>query len=229
MAADGSALDATPIGANIAGRSGDNPTGLQRQYDDRLGGHPSARLLFGDRVIARTKAVGGRPVRTTLQPRLMAAANDALGGKLGGVAVIRPRDGAVQALAGLAVSAPQPPGSTFKIITAAAALDHKVATPDTTFPVRTAATLSGVSLRNAGGEACGGSLTRRSSSRATRCSRRSAPRSARRLVKAAEAFGFNEKPRIPAAPPEHDVARTSRTTWRSGPRRSGRTATWRRR
>jgi penicillin-binding protein A len=88
----------------------------------------------------------------------MAAATDALGGKLGGVAVIRPRDGAVQALAGLAVSAPQPPGSTFKIITTAAALDHKVATPDTTFPVRTAATLSGVSLRNAGGEACGGSL-----------------------------------------------------------------------
>ena len=134
IAADGSALDATPIGASIAGRSGDNPTGLERQYDDRLGGHPSARLLFGDRVIARTKAVGGRPVRTTLEPRLMAAANDALGGKLGGVAVIRPRDGAVQALAGLAVSAPQPPGSTFKIITTAAALDHKVATPDTSYP-----------------------------------------------------------------------------------------------
>ena len=30
-AADGSALDATPIGASIAGRSGDNPTGLQRR------------------------------------------------------------------------------------------------------------------------------------------------------------------------------------------------------
>ena len=201
-AADGSALDATPIGAAIAGRSGENPTGLERVYDARLGGHPSAKLMFGDRVIARTKSVRGRPVHTTLQPRLMQAANQALGGKLGGVAVIRPRDGAVQALAGLAVSSPQPPGSTFKIITASAALDHKVATPDTSFPVRTAAVLSGVQLRNAGGESCGGSLTQ---SFIESCNSVFAPLGAkvgaRRLVAAAKAFGFNEKSRIPAAVP----------------------------
>ena len=153
-------------------------------------------------MIARTKAVRGRPVRTTLQPGLMQAANQALGGKLGGVAVIRPRDGAVQALAGLAVSAPQPPGSTFKIITTAAALDHKVATPDTTYPVHTAATLSGVKLRNASNESCGGSLTQ---SFIESCNSVFAPLGAkvgaRRLVAAAEAFGFNEKPRIPAALP----------------------------
>jgi peptidoglycan glycosyltransferase len=202
LAADGSALDATPIGATIAGHAGANPTGLERRYDDRLGGHPSARLLFGSRVIARTKSVRGRPVRTTLQPGLMQAANAALGGKLGGVAVIRPRDGAVQALAGLAVSAPQPPGSTFKIITTSAALDHKVATPDSTYPVRTAATLSGVQLRNAGGESCGGSLTQ---AFVESCNSVFAPLGAkvgaRRLVAAAKRFGFNEKPRIPAAVP----------------------------
>jgi penicillin-binding protein A len=202
VAADGSALDATPIGASIAGHGGERPTGLEREFDDRLGGHPSARLMFGDRVIARTKAVRGRPVRTTLRPNLMQAANAALGGKLGGVAVIRPSDGAVLALAGLAVSAPQPPGSTFKIITTAAALDHKVATPDSTYPVRTAATLSGVQLRNAGGEACGGSLTQ---SFVESCNSVFAPLGAkvgaRRLVAAAKAFGFNEKPRIPAAVP----------------------------
>jgi penicillin-binding protein A len=202
LAADGSALDATPIGSSIAGHGGEKPTGLERQYDDRLGGHPSARLLFGDRVVARTKAVRGRPVRTTLRPGLMQAANEALGGKLGGVAVIRPDDGAVQALAGLAVSAPQPPGSTFKIITTAAALDHKVATPDSTYPVRTAATLSGVALRNAGGESCGGSLTE---AFIESCNSVFAPLGAkvgaRRLVAAAEAFGFNEKSRVPAAVP----------------------------
>ncbi len=201
-AADGSALDATPIGAAIAGRSGENPTGLERVYDARLGGHPSAKLMFGNRVVARTKSVRGRPVHTTLQPRLMQAANRALGGKLGGVAVIRPRDGAVQALAGLAVSSPQPPGSTFKIITTSAALDHKVATPDTTYPVRTAAVLSGVQLRNAGGESCGGSLTQ---SFIDSCNSVFAPLGAkvgaRRLVAAAKAFGFNEKSRIPAAVP----------------------------
>ena len=53
----------------------------------------------------------------------------ALGQQLGGVAVIRPRDGAVQALVGLAVAAPQPPGSTFKIITLSAALQNGIATP----------------------------------------------------------------------------------------------------
>jgi penicillin-binding protein A len=209
-AADGSALDATPIGASIAGHSGDKPTGLQRIYNDRLGGHPAAKLMFGDRVIARTKAVHGRPVRTTLRPSLMQKASAALGGKLGGVAVIRPRDGSVQALAGLAVSAPQPPGSTFKIITTAAALEHNAATPDTTYPVRTAATLSGVQLRNAGGESCGGSLTQ---AFIESCNSVFAPLGAkvgaRRLIAAAEAFGFNETPRIPAALP-NTISKTLR-------------------
>jgi penicillin-binding protein A len=202
FAADGSPLNATPAGAAIAGEPGTKPTGLERIYDDRLGGHPSARLMFGDRVIARTKAVRGRPVRTTLRPGLMQAADAALGGKLGGVAVIRPRDGALQAVAGLAVSAPQPPGSTFKIITTAAALDAGVATPSSSYPIRTAATLSGVQLRNAGGEACGGSLTL---AFAESCNSVFAPLGAklgaRRLIAAAEAFGFNEPPRIPAAKP----------------------------
>jgi peptidoglycan glycosyltransferase len=202
LAADGSDLAATEIGASIAGRSGDHPTGLERRFDARLGGHPSAQLLFGDRVIARTKAKHGRPVRTTLRPGLMGAASSALGGKFGGVAVIRPRDGAVEALAGLAVSAPQPPGSTFKIITTSAALQHHVATPNSTYPVQTAATLSGVKLRNASGEACGGSLTQ---AFIESCNSVFAPLGAkvgaRRLVAAAKAFGFNEKPRIPAALP----------------------------
>jgi hypothetical protein len=79
--------------------------------------------------------------------------------QLGGVAVIRPQDGAVQALAGLAVSAPQPPGSTFKIVTVVAALEYGVATRSSTYPVATHATLSGVELRNAAGQACSGSLT----------------------------------------------------------------------
>jgi penicillin-binding protein A len=200
LAADGRRLDATPLGASIAGRSGDQPTGLERVYDDRLGGHPSARLLFGDRVIARTRAVRGRPVRTFFDPGLAAAAQSALGGKLGGVTALRPSDGAVLALAGLAVSAPQPPGSTFKVITTAAALDRGIVKPSTTFPVQTGATLSGVTLRNASGEACGGTLQQ---AFAESCNSVFAPLGAKlgakRLVAAARAFGFGEKPRIPAA------------------------------
>ena len=200
LAADGSPLDLGAIGQ-----------GLERMHEDRLNGHPSAQLLVDERVIARTRARRGRSVRTTIDPRLTRAAASALGERLGGVAVIRPRDGSVRALAGLAVSAPQPPGSVFKIITAAEALDERLVKPDTSYPVRTSATLSGVTLRNAGGEACGGSLT---NSFVHSCNSVFAPLGARlgarKLVAAARAFGFGERPPIPEAKPS-------------------RTATWRRR
>jgi hypothetical protein len=191
LAADGSPLE---LGA-IA-------DGLERRYEERLNGHPAARLFFGERVIARTRAERGRNVKTTIDPRLTRAAASALGERLGGVAVIRPRDGSVRALAGLAVSAPQPPGSVFKIITAAEALDERIVRPSTTYPVQTAATLEGVTLRNAGGEACGGTLF---NSFVHSCNSVFAPLGARlgarRLVAAARAFGFGERPTIPAAKP----------------------------
>lgn len=202
FAADGTLLSSTALGSAIAGRPGDRPTGLERLYDDRLGGRPARRLEFGDRVVARTRAVRGRSVRTTISPRLTRAAAAALGNRQGGVAVIHPRDGAVLGLAGLAVSAPQPPGSTFKIVTTAAALQRGVATPATRYPVRTSATLSGVKLRNASDEACGGSLHE---AFAESCNSVFAPLGAkvgaRRLVATARAFGFGERPRIPAAKP----------------------------
>jgi cell division protein FtsI/penicillin-binding protein 2 len=202
LAADGTRLDATALGASIAGRAGANPTGLERIYDRRLSGHPSERLLFGTRVIAHAPLVRGRSLPTTISPGLMGRAAAALGPQLGGVAVIRPRDGAVQALVGLAVSAPQPPGSTFKIITVSAALQSGIATPSTTYPVRTYATLSGVQLRNASGEACGGSLTEAFT---VSCNSVFAPLGAKlgaqRLVGTARAFGFDEQPKIPAAKP----------------------------
>ena len=202
LAADGTLLDATALGASIGGTAGPKPTGLERIYNRLVGGHPSEQLLFGKRVIASIPAVGGRSLRTTISPALMRQAAAALGQQLGGIAVIRPRDGAVVALAGLAVSAPQPPGSSFKIITASAALQDGVATPSTTYPILTAATLSGVQLRNASGEACGGSLTE---AFIASCNSVFAPLGAKlgaqRLVAVARAFGFDEHPKIPAAKP----------------------------
>src|SRR4051794_21431114 len=205
LAADGSRLADEPTAAAIAGRppDGDDPgNGLEARYDRRLAGKPGAQLRFGDRIIARVPVRRGHKVRTTIRPSVQRAATAALGGQLGGVAVIRPRTGDVLALAGLAVSAPQPPGSTFKMITLAASLQSHIATPASSYPVLTAATLSGVRLRNASDEACGGSLA---TSFAHSCNSVFAPLGARlgarRLVRYAEAFGFNERPDTPAAKP----------------------------
>jgi hypothetical protein len=203
LAADGRRLDREPSAVALVGEppgAGEAGSGLERAYDDRLGGRPSAELRFGSRVIARTKARRGRSVRATIRPGLQRAAVSALGDRLGGVAVLRPRDGSVLALSGLATASPQPPGSTFKIVTLAAALQAKVTSPSETFPVRTAATLSGVRVRNAGDESCGGSLT---NSFAHSCNSVFAPLGAevgrKRMVAAAERFGFNAQPRVPGA------------------------------
>ena len=205
LGADGRRLGDDPATAAIAGRapSGDDRgSGLERFYDERLGGRPGVELRFGSRTVAKVSARRGRSVRATIRPGLQRAAVAALGGRLGGVAVVRPRDGSVLALAGLAVSAPQPPGSTFKIITLAGALQAGIAKPSSSYPVRTFATLSGVKLRNAGNEACGGSLVH---SFAESCNSVFAPLGARlggpRLVRTAEAFGFNDRPRLPDAKP----------------------------
>ena len=201
--AEGRRLSREPAAAALAGSapSGDDRgSGLEALYDERLGGRPGAELRFGRRLVARVDVVKARPVKTTIRPSLQAAATGALGGRLGGVAVIRPRTGDVLALAGLAVSGPQPPGSVFKIITLAAALEERETRLGESFPVRTAATLEGVQLRNAGDESCGGTLT---DSFAHSCNSVFAPLGARlgakRLVAYAERFGFNEKLPIPAA------------------------------
>ncbi len=203
--AEGRRLSREPAAAALvgAGPAGDDRgSGLEALYDERLGGRPGAELRYGRRRIARVEMVPGRPVRTTIRPALQAVATSALGARLGGVAVVRPRNGDVLALAGLAVSGPQPPGSVFKIITLAAALQERETTPGESFPVRSAATLEGVQLRNAGDEQCGGTLTE---SFAHSCNSVFGPLGARlgakRLVAYAERFGFNEKLPIPAAKP----------------------------
>jgi peptidoglycan glycosyltransferase len=195
LSAAGRELAAEPSASAIA-------AGLQELYDDRLAGRPGAELRFGARVVRRVPVRRGRDVRTTIVPGVQRAATAALGDRQGGIAVVRPRTGDVLALAGLAVSGPQPPGSTFKIVTLAAALEARIARPSSSYPVRTAATLSGVKLRNAGDEACGGSLP---AAFAESCNSVFAPLGAelggRRLVRAAERFGFNERLPIPALRP----------------------------
>jgi penicillin-binding protein A len=176
--------------------------GLEHAFEDRLAGRPGGELLAGDRVLARARPRPSAPVRTTIDTRLQEAAVTALAGRFGGVAALDPRNGEIRALAGLAFSAPQPPGSTFKIVTTAAALEAGLVKPSTEFPVETAAVIDGVELENANGESCGGSFR---NSFAHSCNSVFGPLGveigSEALVAAAESFGWNAEPSVPGEVP----------------------------
>jgi cell division protein FtsI/penicillin-binding protein 2 len=177
-------------------------SGLEEVFEERLRGRPGGELLAGGRVLARARPRRARDVETTIDTRLQEAAVVGLAGRLGGVAALDPRNGEVRALAGIAFSAPQPPGSTFKIVTATAALESGLVKPSTEFPVETHAVIDGVELENANGESCGGSFR---DSFAHSCNSVFAPLGLRiqagPLVDAAERFGWNAPATIPGEVP----------------------------
>ncbi|MDQ3587180.1 MAG: penicillin-binding transpeptidase domain-containing protein [Actinomycetota bacterium] len=170
-------------------------TGLERAFEPELAGRPGGELLAGRRLLARSRPKAGQPVRTTIDSRLQLAAVTALGERFGGVAALDARNGEVRALAGVAFSAPQPPGSTFKIVTTTAALEARLTRTGKRYPVQTGATIDGVSLENANGESCGGTFRQ---SFAHSCNSVFAPLGVRvgaeRLVRTAERYGWNGKP-----------------------------------
>lgn len=174
--------------------------GLERIFQGRLAGRVGGRLLAGRRVLASTGPVRAKPVKTTIVPSLERAAVASLGGQYAGMSVMNPRTGAIEALAGIAFSSVQPPGSTMKIITTTGALQAGIVRPGTTFPVQTSTTISGFTMQNAGGEACGGTLV---NAFAVSCNSVFAPLGVKlggaRLVATAERFGFDEPPSIPGA------------------------------
>ena len=177
-------------------------TGLEEVFEQRLRGRPGGELIAGDRVLARARPRPAPAVETTIDTRLQEAAVVGLAGRLGGVAALDPRNGEVRALAGIAFSAPQPPGSTFKIVTTTAALERGVVKPSTEFPVETHAIIDGVELENANGESCGGTFR---SSFAHSCNSVFAPLGlkieAGPLVDAAERYGWNAHATIPGEVP----------------------------
>jgi penicillin-binding protein A len=173
-------------------------SGLEEAFEDRLAGQPGGELLAGRRVLERARPRKAPPVRTTIDTRIQEAAVAGLAGRFGGIAALEPTNGEIRALAGIAFSAPQPPGSTFKIVTTTAALEAGLVKTTDDFPVQTAAVIDGVELENANGEACGGTFR---DSFAHSCNSVFAPLGekvgAERLVDAAERFGWNAEATIP--------------------------------
>jgi peptidoglycan glycosyltransferase len=192
LARHGFAAD-TPVGIS----------GLERAFNTRLAGKPGGSLLAMDeagtsvRVLAQADPRPGAPVKTTIDPDLQETAVSALAGRSGGVAVLDARTGNVRALAGQAFSAPQPPGSTFKMITTVAALEKGVVSLDDEFEITNGVNVGGRFLNNANGEYCGGTFRE---AFAESCNADFAPLGPKigndELVAAAESFGFNSPPTL---------------------------------
>jgi len=185
--------DETPVGIS----------GLERAFNTRLAGKPGGSLLAVDaggtsvRVITQSEPQEGAPVKTTIDPELQEAAVNALAGRFGGVAVLDSRNGDVRAIAGQAFSAPQPPGSTFKIVTTTAALQKGIVDQDDEFEYSEGINVGGRFLYNANGEICGGTF---SQAFAHSCNAVFAPLGPKvgndDLVATAERFGFNQPPAL---------------------------------
>jgi penicillin-binding protein A len=183
----------TPVGVS----------GLEQAFNTRLAGKPGGKLLAversgsSSRALAESKPEAGAPVKTTIDPGLQEAAVIALAGRAGGIAVLDAKDGDVRALAGQAFSAPQPPGSTFKIVTTTAALQKGIVSLDTEFEITDGVNVGGRFINNANGEFCGGTFRQ---AFAESCNADFAPLGPQigndELVGTAERFGFNSPPTL---------------------------------
>jgi peptidoglycan glycosyltransferase len=189
-------------------------SGLERAFNRRLAGKPGGKLLAvpasagkgtsgsglvaeKGRVLAESKPQPGAPVKTTIDPYLQETAVAALAGQVGGVALLDANTGDVRALAGQAFSAPQPPGSTFKIITTVAALEKKLVSLDDEFEITDGINVGGRFIENANGEYCGGTFRQ---AFAESCNADFLPLGPQigntEMVGIAEKFGFNAPPTL---------------------------------
>jgi penicillin-binding protein A len=163
-------LFAQPVGySNILfGRA----AGLERSRGDALRGlQTGLNSVFGQ--LSRTRV--GDDVYTTLDPKAQNVALNALGGQPGSVVALDPRTGAVKVMVAIPgynsnnpdAKAPDvstfnrstqggyPPGSTFKVVTATAAIDSGKYTPSSTVNGKSPITVSGVPLANDNNEPFG--------------------------------------------------------------------------
>lgn len=166
-----------PVGYSLL--SSGQLSGLERSRNDELSGTTSELNSIIDQLQGKRRA--GNTVVTTLDPRAQQVATDQLAGQKGAIVALDPRTGAVKTMVSTPGYDPNvvkdpdalralntdnanaplfdrvtqsgyPPGSTFKVVTAAAALDSGKFTPDSTFDGRSGRIVSGRALRNDGDE-----------------------------------------------------------------------------
>jgi peptidoglycan glycosyltransferase len=155
--------------------------GLERYYDDDLSGRNSELGSLIDRLSGSEQE--GDDLLTSLDPGAQRVALEQLGGRKGAVVALDPKTGAVKVMASVPAYDPNtikdqsrfnalnrdrdapllnrttqsgyPPGSTFKVVTAIAAIDSGRYQPDSRISGRNGKTISGVPLNNDAGESFG--------------------------------------------------------------------------
>jgi peptidoglycan glycosyltransferase len=155
--------------------------GLERFYDDDLSGRKTELGSLIDRLSGSEQE--GDNLLTSLNPAAQRVALQQLGGRKGAVVALDPRSGAIKVMASVpgydpntvknqrqfsalnrdtdapllnrTTQAGYPPGSTFKVVTAIAAIDSGRYTPDSRISGRNGKTISGVPLNNDAGESFG--------------------------------------------------------------------------
>lgn len=190
----------------------------------------------------------GNDVRLTLNSTIQQAAQDALAGQTGACVVMDPSTGAVLAMASSptydandieslleqaaanggnssqlfnrATQSLYAPGSTFKIISLATALENNVASEDTVFSAPGEMEIGNASVTNFGGENYGNITLARATevSSNTAFGQLGVQIGSRLLVEGAEAFGFNkeldfELPTSVALMPDPDEMTEWETAW----------------
>jgi peptidoglycan glycosyltransferase len=165
-----------PVGYNFVSR-GD--VGLERSYDDDLTGKTDEFETIFDQL--RGKQREGDDIVTALDPAAQRTAIAGLAGRAGSVVAIEPQTGLVRVMASVpgfdlnsvpdnfaklrrtpdspllnrAAQSGYPPGSTFKVVTATAALDSGRFTPDSVLSGKSPQKIGGVPLSNFGNEQFG--------------------------------------------------------------------------
>lgn len=179
-------------------------SGLEKAFNMRLMGTPGGDLIArpvgseGEgRILVSSEPKQSAPLKTTVESGLQLAAVGALAGRSGGIVALDARTGAVRALAGQAFSAPQPPGSTFKVLTTVAALENKLVDLDDYYEPVQGTHVAGRFIRNAHSEYCGGTFREVF---ARSCNSAFLPLGtelgSEKLVEIAERFGFNSRPQL---------------------------------
>jgi peptidoglycan glycosyltransferase len=143
-------------------------TGLEKQYNDDLVGRKDDFASILDQL-GNKKQIGD-DLQTTLDPKAQKVAYAELAGHNGAVVALDVKTGAVRVLAGTPSFDPKdpgkqgatifnnatqglyPPGSTFKTVTATAAIDSGKYQPDSKVSGKNGKVISGTPLNNFGGE-----------------------------------------------------------------------------